>query len=54
MKKTLDDISPLEKIWILGKRKYAEPWMSKGLEISAKKKEKLYKRTLMINSTEED
>ena len=50
----MDEISPLEKFRISGKRRYVEPWMTRGLETSAKKKEKLYKRTLMINSTEDN
>ena len=41
----MDEISPLEIIRISGKRRYTEPWMSRGLEVSAKKKEKLYKKT---------
>ena len=36
--------SPLRKIRISSKRIYIEPWMSRGLEISSKKKDILYKK----------
>ena len=41
----MDEISPIERIQISGKRRYIEPWMSR-------KKESLYKKTLMRDSTE--
>ena len=44
LKQTMDEISPIERIRISGKRRYIEPWMSRGLEISSKKKESLYKK----------
>ena len=44
LKQTMDEISPVEKICISGKRRYIEPWMSRGLEISSRKKESLYKK----------
>ena len=50
----MDEISPIERIWISGKRRYIEPWMSRGLEISSRNKERLYKKTLMRDSTEVD
>ena len=36
--------SPLKRIKISSKRIYIEPWMSRGLEISSKKKDILYKK----------
>ena len=42
----MDKISPLETIQISGKRRYIEPCMSRGLKVSAKRKEKLYKKHL--------
>ena len=44
LKQTMDEISPIERVWISGKRRYIEPWMSRGLEISSRKKESLYKK----------
>ena len=52
--RSMEKYSPLKKIRISSKRIYIEPWMSRGLEISAKKKEKLYKKTLTLNCPEED
>ena len=43
--------SPLRKIRISSKRIYTEPWMSRGLEISSKKKDTLYKKTLKPDCT---
>ena len=43
--------SPLRKIRISSKRIYIEPWMSRGLEISSKKKDILYKKTLKPDCT---
>ena len=37
---TMDKFSPLQKIRISSKRIFIEPWMSRGLEISSKKKRK--------------
>ena len=42
---TMEKYSPLQKIRISSKQIYIEPWMSRGLEISSKKKkERLYKK----------
>ena len=38
----MEKYSPLRKIRISSKRIYIEPWMSRGLEISSKKKDTLY------------
>ena len=42
LKQTMDKINPLKKIRISSKRRYIEPWMRRGLEISSRKKERLY------------
>ena len=52
LKTIMNEISPLKKICISSKRRYIEPWMSRGLEVSARKKEKLYKKTLALDCTE--
>ena len=39
-------ISPLKKFHISAKRKYIEPWMTQGLEISGRHKTKLYKESI--------
>ena len=45
LKQTMDEINPIERIRISGKRRYIEPWMSRGLENTTKRKESLYKNT---------
>ena len=44
LKDIMDDISPVEQVRISGKHRYVEPWMTRGPEISQKKKESLYKK----------
>ena len=46
----MDDMS-IKTIHISGKRCYTEPWMSRGLEVLSKRKIKLYKQSIMANST---
>ena len=50
----MDEIIPIKMIRISAKRRYIEPWMTRGLEISSRKKQKLYGAYLMANSTPED
>ena len=54
VKKTMDKISPEEKVKISTKHRYIEPWMTQGLEKSRKKKADLYKRLLTKDSTDID
>ena len=54
LKDIMDDISPIEQVRISGKCRYVEPWMTRGLEVSQKTKETLYKNSLMKNSTNLD
>ena len=42
----MDKISPVKKIKISTKRRFIEPWMTRGLEISSRKRRDLYKATL--------
>ena len=42
----MDSVSPLVKVKISTKRKYREPWMTRGLKISGRCKLCLYKGTL--------
>ena len=44
--RSMEKYSPLQKIRISSKRIFIEPWMSRGLEVSAKKKDRLYKKHL--------
>ena len=46
LNKIMDSVSPLVKVKISAKRKYCEPWMTRGLEISSHCKLCLYKETL--------
>ena len=50
----MDSVSPLVKIRISAKRKYQEPWMTRGLEKSGLKKLCLYKETLKASATHKD
>ena len=49
----MDSIAPIVTIRISGRRKFAEPWMSTGIETSTRKCHHLYKATLKPNSTGE-
>ena len=51
---TMDEVAPVRTITILAQRRYIEPWMSKSLESSGRKKAQLYKETLKINATDTD
>ena len=46
----MDSVSPLMKVRISAKRKYREPWMTRGLEISGHCKLCLYKETLKADA----
>ena len=50
----MDSVSPLVKVKISAKRKYHEPWMTRGLEISGHHKLCLYKETLKATATCKD
>ena len=46
LKEALDEIAPMKKVHISAKRRYTEPWMTKGLERAGKTKLKLYRKCL--------
>ena len=50
----LDEVAPVKTIRISAKRRYVEPWMTRGLEDSSKVKLKLYKKSIQKGSTKED
>ena len=50
----MDSVSPLMKVKISAKRKYHEPWMTRGLEISGRHKLCLYKETLKVTAMRKD
>ena len=50
----MDSVSPLVKVKISAKRKYHEPWMTRGLKISSHRKLCLYKETLKATATCKD
>ena len=54
MNQVLDEIAPLKTVRISAKRRYVEPWMTKGLEKASKTKTKLYKRCIQKDNTEQD
>ena len=47
-------MAPVKKVKISAKRRFVEPWMTRNLALSAEKKLKLYKKTLMATCTEND
>ena len=47
----MDEISLIKQIKISAKHRYMEPWMTRGLEMSSKRKHSLYKATLKPTST---
>ena len=51
---TLDEIGPPKTVKISAKRRYVEPWMTRGLEDASRTKLKLYKKHLQKDSTDED
>ena len=51
LKEVLDEIAPMKKVCISAKRRYTEPWMTKGLERAGKTKLKLYRKCLESTST---
>ena len=46
VKDTMDDIAPIKHVCISGKRHFAEPWMTTGLETASQNNKKLYLETL--------
>ena len=50
----LEKVAPKRIINVLAKRKFIEPWMTKGLEKASNTKLKLYKVILKPDNTEED
>ena len=50
----VDSVSPLMKVKISTKRKYREPSMTRGLEISGRRKLCLYKETLKVTAMHKD
>ena len=50
----LDDVAPVKKVKISAKRRFVEPWMTRNLALSAEKKLKLYKKTLLATCTKDD
>ena len=50
----LDKITPVKHVRISAKRRFVEPWMTRGLEVALHKKLNLYKKTLSNNCTEAD
>ena len=50
----LDKIAPVKEVRISAKRRFIEPWMTRGLEQSSRKKMRLYKKTLTVDCTSAD
>ena len=50
----MDEISPIKKVTISTKRHFVEPWMTRGLEKSSKRKHDLYKASITLNATNTD
>ena len=54
MEAVMNTEAPLQTIRISGKRCYNEPWITKGIEATARKNRSLYKKTLKSTSTDQD
>ena len=54
IKQVLDKITPIKCVRISAKRRFVEPWMTRGLEVASCKKLNLYKKTLSNNCMEAD
>ena len=50
----MDEISPVKKVTISAKQRFVEPWMTRGLEKSSKRKYDLYKVSITLNATNTD
>ena len=50
----MDKYSPVKQVRISAKRQHMEPWITKGLETSSKRKKLLYKESLKANATDQD
>ena len=48
VQRTMNKIAPLRTIRVSGKHRFGEPWMTKGIETSARKKQKLYKESVRL------
>ena len=46
VQESMNKVAPIKKVKISGKRRFCEPWLTKGIEKSSHKKKKLYKETL--------
>ena len=46
VKSIMDKISPEQTIIISHKRRYVEPWMTRGIELASRKKLELYKKSI--------
>ena len=46
VQESMNKVAPIRKVKISGKRRFCEPWLTKGIEKSSHKKNKLYKETL--------
>ena len=50
----MDTVSPEKIVRIEHKRKFVEPWMIHGIEITSRKKIRLYKKSITLGATEAD
>ena len=50
----MDEISLIKKVTIYAKCHFVEPWMTRGLEKSSKRKHDLYKASITHNATNID
>ena len=46
VQESMNKVALIKKVKISGKRRFCEPWLTKGIEKSSHKKNKLYKETL--------
>ena len=51
---TLDKVAPIKNVRISWKRKYSEPWMTKGIESASNKYKRLYKESLKEGASKKE
>ena len=44
VQKSMDNVAPIKTIQVSGKRRFCEPWMTKGIKTSSRKKKKTIQR----------
>ena len=54
LNEVLDKVAPVKTVKILSKKRFVEPWITRGLDIAGRNKLKMYKKTLSSTCTPEE